>query len=379
LKNSPPDNAILFLYRDSALRRAALDAPPGDPARYSLYGADALAERGRRVACRIASPGVERRAYHWPGFVCDRIVRARGWPSGLFAAAFAMLPAIRRAAVAVSTVDALGIPLLWCRRVGLFSTPLVYISVGFPERVATLPARARALHARLLRRARAVIAFGFREAEELRSLLGPDGAGCVHFVPFGAHEAFSRAGEGQPEDGSDVLSVGADPQRDFPLLLDIASRRREWSFEVIVGGAQAELLVDAPPNVRVVRDLPIAETRDRMRAAKLIALPVRENSYSGATTTLLQAMAMGKPVVVSRTGAIRGGYGFADGVNLRWAEPGDAAAFERALAELLADPARARALGAAAARHVERELSWPRLVDRMERAIDESLRGARAA
>jgi glycosyltransferase involved in cell wall biosynthesis len=285
-----------------------------------------------------------------------------------------MLQQIRRAAVAVSTVDSLGIPLLWFRRAGLFATPLIYISVGLPERLAGLSARALEMHASLLRRAHAVIAFGFQEAEELRSLLGPTDAHRVHFVPFGAHSAFTYAGEEWSTDGPDVLSVGADPQRDFALLLEIASRRREWSFEVIVGGVQAERLSGAPPNVRVFYDLPIAETRNRMRAAKLIALPVRENSYSGATTTLLQALAIGKPVVVSRTGAIRDGYGFVDDVNLRWVAPGDARAFEHAMAELLENPAHAKRLGAAAASHVKRELSWSRFVDRIERVIDEVLR-----
>ena len=70
--------------------------------------------------------------------------------------------------------------------------------------------------------------------------------------------------------------------------------------------------------------------RDRLASARVVALPVRDNSYSGATTTLLQAMAMAKPVVVSRTAAIAAGYELEDGVNCRLVEPGDGAAFERA-------------------------------------------------
>jgi len=34
--------------------------------------------------------------------------------------------------------------------------------------------------------------------------------------------------------------------------------------------------------------------RSALAGARCVALPVRDNSYSGATTTLLQAMAMGK-------------------------------------------------------------------------------------
>ena len=57
--------------------------------------------------------------------------------------------------------------------------------------------------------------------------------------------------------------------------------------------------------------------RDRLRSARVVALPVRDNTYSGATTVLLQAMASGKPVVVSRTAAIARGYHLEDGSNCR--------------------------------------------------------------
>ena len=77
--------------------------------------------------------------------------------------------------------------------------------------------------------------------------------------------------------------------------------------------------------------------RDRLERARVVALPVRDNSYSGATTVLLQAMALGKPVVVTRTAAIATGYGLVDGENVRLVAPGDAAAFGRAVVELLRD------------------------------------------
>ena len=77
--------------------------------------------------------------------------------------------------------------------------------------------------------------------------------------------------------------------------------------------------------------------RDRLGRARVVALPVRDNSYSGATTVLLQAMALGKPVVVTRTAAIATGYGLVDGENVRFAAPGDTATFATAVADLLAD------------------------------------------
>ena len=109
--------------------------------------------------------------------------------------------------------------------------------------------------------------------------------------------------------------------------------------------------------------------RARLAGARVVALPVRENSYSGATTVLLQAMALAKPVVVTRTRAIATGYGLVDGENCRLVAPGDDEAFERSLAELLGDEEQARAIGVAARTTVERDLSWQRYVDRLQEAL----------
>ena len=88
--------------------------------------------------------------------------------------------------------------------------------------------------------------------------------------------------------------------------------------------------------------------RRRLAEARVVALPVRENSYSGATTVLLQAMALAKPVVVTRTKAIATGYGLVDGENCRLVAPGDEAGFERALCAVCCATSSTRALSARA-------------------------------
>ncbi len=81
-------------------------------------------------------------------------------------------------------------------------------------------------------------------------------------------------------------------------------------------------------------------------------------------------MASAKPVVVSRTKAVASGYGLIDGENCRLVEPADAAGFRRALGEVLCDGRLARALGAAARRTVERQLTWRRYVGRVEALLE---------
>jgi glycosyltransferase involved in cell wall biosynthesis len=84
-------------------------------------------------------------------------------------------------------------------------------------------------------------------------------------------------------------------------------------------------------------------------------------------------MALGKPVVVSRTKAIASGYGLVDGENCRLVEPGDAEGFARTLTSVLRDEWHARALGARARRTVEAGLTWDRYVDRMTRLLEPTL------
>jgi glycosyltransferase involved in cell wall biosynthesis len=161
----------------------------------------------------------------------------------------------------------------------------------------------------------------------------------------------------------EVVCCGADPRRDFALLLEVARRRKELAFALITTPEHARMLGTLPDNVTVETDVPLERVRERLAAARVVALPVRDNSYSGATTTLLQAMAMGKPVVVSRTDAIANGYDLVDGVNCRLVEPGDAEAFEQTILELLAGGDAATQLGTRARETVERSFSWERYAD----------------
>jgi glycosyltransferase involved in cell wall biosynthesis len=115
----------------------------------------------------------------------------------------------------------------------------------------------------------------------------------------------------------------------------------------------------------VETDIVLERVRDRLAAARVVALPVRPNSYTGATTVLLQAMAMGKAVVVSRTEAIADGYELQDGVNCRLVEPGAVHTFEVALLETLGDLNVARSLGARARETVEHDFSWERYTSRL--------------
>jgi glycosyltransferase involved in cell wall biosynthesis len=362
--------SVFLTFRDSAQRRRALAAQPGAAERYVLFGLDQLRERGwstRHNLERSEPPPAWARA---AGGAVKRGLEAAGGYGGEFPTVLASLRIANRADVVLSTVDTVGIPLMLLKRAGRVRPPLVYVAIGLPERLAQLRSeRMRRLYASALGSCTAVLAYSEKEADDIRRWAERNGDPArVVFVPFGVDaRAFAPAdGRGAT---SGVVSVGADPHRDFDLLLRVAARLPDVEFRIVTSADHARVLPSPPQNVAVESDLPFEEMRRRLADASLVALPVRENSYSGATTVLLQAMALEKPVVVTRTSAIASGYGLADGENVRLVAPGDDAAFERALAEVLRDDLHARALGVRARAMVERELGWEGYVDRLESVL----------
>jgi glycosyltransferase involved in cell wall biosynthesis len=358
--------SVFYTFRDSPQRRRAL-AAAGRPERYALFGMDELRARGLEIRHNLESDASPRWALAAGGALKWALERAGGY-GGDFATVLASLRRANRADVVFSTVDTVGIPLMLLKRWRRVRPPLVYVAIGLPERLERLrTARMRRLYASALASSEAVIAYSEHEVDVLRDWLERHHrSALVRFVPFGVDTELLVPSHDPPV--VDVVSVGGDPHRDFGLLARVAACMPDTSFRIVTTADHARVLPSVP-NVEVEVDLPFDDMLARLSSARVAALPVRENSYSGATTVLLQAMALAKPVVVTRTRAIATGYGLEDGENCRLVPPGDDEAFERALGEVLRDESRARALGASARATVERELSWERYVDRIQEVL----------
>ena len=353
----PP--TAFFLYADSQLRREALGVPAGSGERYRLFGLDELAASGFDVGHSLEPellPGPGARA---GAALANRAVRLLGGYSGDFATVLACRARLRAADVVFSTVDTVGIPLALLARAGAVSTPVVYAAIGLPERLEQLrTGAARHIYLSAYRRLHAIVAYGWGEVDALRAWLGEGGPEVV-FVPFGVDTGYFTPDPGRLLE-ADIVSIGTDPRRDFPLLVRLAERLSDRVFRLVTSAEHARALGALPPNVTVETDVPFPVVRDRLAGARVVALPVHDNTYSGATTVLLQAMATGKPVVVSRTAAIARGYHLEDELNCRFVPPGDLAAFEHAVLGLLGDDERAAGLGAHARETVEHHLTWER-------------------
>lgn len=128
-----------------------------------------------------------------------------------------------------------------------------------------------------------------------------------------------------------------------------------------------------PANVRVVR-LDLFELRQLYADSDIVVVPLVEVDFQAGVTTILEAMAMGKPVVCTRTTGQTDVI--VDGVTGIYVPPGDPAALRAAISGLVDDPERARALGEAGRRLAEAELDVTTYAQRLARHVDDA-RGAR--
>jgi glycosyltransferase involved in cell wall biosynthesis len=361
--------SVFYTFRDSPQRRAALASRPGAPERYALFGLDDLRGQGLSIRHNLERPGPPPAWARTAGRALKGALERAGGYGGDFATVLASLRQANRADVVLSTVDTVGIPLLLVGRLGRLRPPLVYVAIGLPERLVRLRGeRMRRLYAEALSRCASVVAYSETEVGALSRFLETRGLRAhIEFVPFGVDTRALVPSSARRV--VDVVSVGADPHRDFGVLLQVAREMPDTSFLVVASAEHASALGERPENVALETDLPFDAMRRRLESARAVALPVRENSYSGATTVLLQAMALGKPVVVTRTAAIATGYGLVDGDNVRLVAPGDGVGLGRALGDVLRDELHARALGSRARATVEASLTWDRYVGRLRELL----------
>ena len=334
-----PVTAVFFTFRDSPQRRRALAARAGScravralrpgSARRARASPSVTTWSGR--ALRRGGPALAGDAVKWG------LERAGGY-GGDFATVLASLRRANRADVVFSTVDTVGIPLMLLARAGRLRPPLVYVAIGLPERLAQLRSeRMRRLYASALG--------SCASRDRVQPVRGGRASSAGSRARVRARESSSSPSASTPtsftpvrEPAGQSTSSRSAPTRIATSRSSCASRRAcpTVSFRIVTSAEHRASPVGRRPRTSSSRPTS-RSTRcgAGSREARVVALPVRENSYSGATTVLLQAMALGKPVVVTRTQAIATGYGLVDGENCRLVAPGDEAGFERALGGVL--------------------------------------------
>jgi glycosyltransferase involved in cell wall biosynthesis len=375
LSNQMP-KTVFFYYKMSEQRCSIIKHNLTDePAAYCLYGARDLIKKGFRIEHNLEPDLVLGSFAHSLISHIDYYLHSWGRLWGNLETVLAHRKRANAADIVVATVDNVGIPIAFLKMIGFIHPPIIYVSIGLPEKI--MNARGHfwiCLCKRALRRMACVVAYGFEEALWLEKWLnGNESVVSVNFIPFGVDTKYFHPAQGKVSSHQvDVLSIGVDVQRDYPLLLAYAQQHTDTHVMIITNKEIARTLDPVPTNVKVLVDVPFSDIRGMFAGARVVALPIKENSYSGATTTLLQAMAMAKPIVVSRVGAIREGYGLRNGENCLLVNPGDVSGFGMAIDRLLSDGLLADKIGSGARTQVVSSLSWDNYVNGMVHVIEKT-------
>ncbi|GAC69193.1 glycosyltransferase family 4 protein [Gordonia soli] len=191
--------------------------------------------------------------------------------------------------------------------------------------------------------------------------------GRMHYVPLGIDTDF-YAEQPWPTDASPtVVSAGEDRFRDHALLIDavrrVRDRHRDLRLELATG-----LPVDLPAEWgRLYTERLDGRMRDLYRKASVVAVALTPTATGSGLTVVLEAMASGRPIVVTANPGID--EYVTDGETGILVRPGDPESFADAIGSLVDDPDRAREIGARAAAEARRRFTSAAMAGRFAELI----------
>lgn len=176
--------------------------------------------------------------------------------------------------------------------------------------------------------------------------------------------------EGAPVGGERMVCAAGLEWRDYPTLLEAV---RGLDVRVVIAPASpwsrwsdSSRAVPVPDNVEI-RQLGFADLRQLYADADLVVLPLFDAVFQAGITTILEAMAMERPVICSQS------PGQTDVIvhqeNGLYVPPGDVEALRSAIVEVLNDPARAREMGRSGRELVEEHCDVAVYARRMARHV----------
>jgi len=250
--------------------------------------------------------------------------------------------------------------LLVMRRKGFLGCPIVCLLIGVPDWLegAKPDQRANTLH--YLSASDRVAVLGTAEAKYLKE----NGLTQTRFLSFGIDTEFwSPTGE-SAEDY--ILAVGSDPGRDYetlvracPYPLKILTKLHDFTNDKI------------PSNVTVIRGGGLLEARALISRARVVIVPLKDRLQPSGQSSVLQAMAMAKPVILTQTQGTWTDQ-LRDGENCIYVRPGDAKSMQDAIELMLSDSA-SRKIGSRARATVLKFFDIQQLVEGWMRIVTEVL------
>jgi len=217
-----------------------------------------------------------------------------------------------------------------------------------------------------LRASRFVVCFSRSQRERLLAdALDPE---RVSVLPLGVDDRFFLPSE--VPTGGPIVAVGRDLARDYGTFARAVDGLRRTS--VVVASERNLEGVALPDAVEVRRDVPYEELRRLYAAASCVVVPTYGDEYPfgadcSGQTVLLDAMASGRPVVVTRRSYVDDYV--EDGRTALLVPPGDPEALRDAITRVLEDHDLASRVGASARSEIERRFTTRSFAERLAPVI----------
>jgi glycosyltransferase involved in cell wall biosynthesis len=197
----------------------------------------------------------------------------------------------------------------------------------------------------------------------------------LSLIPFHADDRFYRPMSGAQIDENQICSAGLH-WRDYPTLIDAVADMPDLKVKLAAASPWSKHTNETasrtlPANVEA-RRYEYGALRDLYAASCFVVVPLYENDFQAGVTTLLEAMAMGKAVIVTRT------TGQTDvvinGENGLEVLPGDVEGLCKAIHLLRSDSALREQLGRNARQWVKQNATLDRWVEHIVSALHASAR-----
>lgn len=192
----------------------------------------------------------------------------------------------------------------------------------------------------------------------------------LRLIRFHADHRFYRPLAQRRVREEQICGVGLE-WRDYPTLIDAVTDQPHLSVRLAAASPWSKNANETeartlPAHVDA-RKYDYNSLRDLYAESAIVVVPLYENDFQAGITTILEAMAMGKPVIVTRTTGQSDVV--IDGATGLYVQAGDIHAWKDAIERLRKDPALRAQLGHQARRWVEEHATLDRWVEQVTAAL----------
>lgn len=202
----------------------------------------------------------------------------------------------------------------------------------------------------------------------------------LNLIPFHADAKFYRPLPEITVDPNQICAAGLE-WRDYPTLIDAVAEMPDLLVRLAAASPWSKHEDETagrvlPPNIDA-RRYSYAELRDLYARSSFVVVPLKETDFQAGVTTILEAMAMGKAVIATRTTGQTDVI--TDGENGLSVAPGDIAGWREAISCLRGDAVLRERLGRNGRRWVAENATLDLWAERVAAAISGSTGACPAA